>query len=200
MAPFCGNVVALDLTSEILSVARKFIESNDHGNVEFVQGDAEKLSFPDETFDIITCRIAAHHFPNVSAFVREAFRTLKRGGTFLLIDNVSPEREDFDQFYNRIEKQRDYSHHRAHKKSEWIQMLETTGFEMVESHCFPKTFIFEDWCRNMNVSKKTKEQLEETMLNSDKELKDKFKVVIKDQKLYSFTGESILIKVKKANM
>jgi ubiquinone/menaquinone biosynthesis C-methylase UbiE len=62
IAPMVKKVVALDLTDEILNVARKFIEENGFNNVDFIQGDAEQLPFPDETFDIITCRIAAHHF------------------------------------------------------------------------------------------------------------------------------------------
>ncbi len=37
-------------------------------------------------FDLVTCRVAAHHFSDVAAFVRETARVLKTGGWFLLID------------------------------------------------------------------------------------------------------------------
>lgn len=197
MAPLCKKVVALDLTSEILVVARKFIKENGNNNVEFVLGDAENLPFLDETFDVITCRIAAHHFPNVLTFIKETHRTLKKGGTFLLIDNVSPENAEFDQFYNKLEHVRDHSHHRAYKKTEWIQMLEEHGFVIEELYRFPKTFIFDDWCKNMDVSDEHKEQLAELIFQSKSEILDKFKVATKDSNLYSFQGESILIKAGK---
>jgi ubiquinone/menaquinone biosynthesis C-methylase UbiE len=198
IAPLCKKVVALDLTSEILDAAQTFIKGNGYNNVEFVQGDAEKLPFPDETFDIITCRIAAHHFPNVPAFVKETYRSLHKGGTFYLIDNVSPEKENFDHFYNQVEKERDYSHYRAYKKTEWIQMLEENNFEIEAFYRFPKTFIFDDWCKNMNVAKEKKEQLSEFILAAKEEFLEKFKVITKDNKLYSFTGESILMKASKS--
>lgn len=72
LAPLSGHVVALDLTPEILTQAEKFIRGNGHDNVEFVQGDAEKMPFADESFDIVTCRIAPHHFPNIASFDGES--------------------------------------------------------------------------------------------------------------------------------
>ncbi|MDP4108049.1 MAG: class I SAM-dependent methyltransferase, partial [Bacillota bacterium] len=90
-ASFVNKVIALDLTAQMLVVAEKFIRGNGHQNVEFVQGDAEDLPFSAQSFDIVTCRIAPHHFPNVNKFVNEVFRVLKSGGQFLLDDNVVPE-------------------------------------------------------------------------------------------------------------
>ncbi|MBP3041790.1 methyltransferase domain-containing protein [Bacillaceae bacterium Marseille-Q3522] len=197
LAPLTAKVVALDLTSEILEAAKKFIESNGHKNVEFVQGDAEKLPFPDEKFDMVTCRIAAHHFPNPQSFVKEAFRTLKKDGKFLLIDNVAPEKSSFDTFYNQVEKDRDYSHHRAWKKSEWLQMLEYAGFEIEETYRFTKTFIFENWCKRMNLPEEKQMQLSTYMLQATQELKNKFRIKEVNQKVYSFNGESIFIKAIK---
>lgn len=140
LAPLVRTVTAMDLTPEMLSAAEKFITGNGHVNVVFVKGDAEKLPFSDETFDFVTCRIAPHHFPNTEKFIREVYRVLKDGGQFLLDDNVAPENDEFDQFYNNIEKMRDYRHYRAWKKTEWLQMLELNGFETQELYRFEKRF------------------------------------------------------------
>ncbi|MBU8906004.1 class I SAM-dependent methyltransferase [Desertibacillus haloalkaliphilus] len=197
LAPSVKQVTAYDLTTEILAAAKSFIESNGFQNVEFVQGDAEQMPFADEAFDVVTCRIAAHHFPNPESFVQESFRSLKQGGQFLLIDNVSPEREDFDHFYNKVEKDRDYSHHRAWKKSEWLKMLEEAGFEIEETHRFTKTFVFEDWCNRMNVSEEEKNNLSAYMIAASEEHHGKFRIKVENGKVYSFMGESILIKAVK---
>ncbi len=79
-------------------------------------------------FDTITCRIAAHHFTNPAQFIYEVNRTLEDNGLFILIDNVSPENNEYDTFYNFIEKKRDPSHERALKKTEWITLLEKKWF------------------------------------------------------------------------
>lgn len=197
LAPFSKKVVAFDITSEILQAAEAFIVSNGMTNVEFVQGDAEALPFPDEAFNVVTCRIAAHHFPNPSSFVKEAFRTLKRGGQFLLIDNVVPEKQEYDQFYNTVEKERDYSHYRAWKKSEWIKMIEEAGLEMEVIYCFPKTFLFDEWFETMNKSEEEKAKLTQYIASASEDIKAKFIVKERENQIYSFNGNAILLKAVK---
>jgi ubiquinone/menaquinone biosynthesis C-methylase UbiE len=196
-APLVKKVIAVDLTAEMLEAAEKFIMKNGHQNVEIVQGDAEQLPFSDESFDIVTCRIAPHHFPNVDLFIKEVHRVLKPGGQFLLNDNVVPELMEYDQFYNTLEKIRDYSHFRAWKKSEWIQKIEDSGLEVFEWHRFDKTFRFDSWCANMNLSGLEEIQLTKFILESSDKIKDKFRILIKGEKIISFNGEAIILKALK---
>lgn len=197
LAPLVKKVTALDLTPKMLAAAEKFIRGNGHENVEFVEGDAEKLPFPDETYDIVSCRIAPHHFPHIHHFVSEVARVLKTGGQFLLDDNVAPETTEFDEFYNTIEKKRDHSHFRAWKKTEWFQMLENEGFEIQVFHRFDKTFEFESWCARMHVSDTVKAELTDYMLNSSDTVKKKFRIKIEKHKIVSFQGEAVVLKAIK---
>ncbi|MDQ0197875.1 class I SAM-dependent methyltransferase [Neobacillus ginsengisoli] len=196
-APFVKKVTAVDLTQEMLVAAEKFIQENGRQNVDFVIGDAEKLPFRDDSFDIVTCRIAPHHFPNVNKFIKEVHRVLSTNGQFLLDDNVAPEEDDLDQFYNTIEKIRDYSHFRAWKKTEWLRMLEFAGFEIIEWHRFDKTFKFDPWCSRMNVLQADKDRLTQYMLTATQKIKDKFRIVINEDQVISFQGEAIVLKAIK---
>lgn len=196
-APFAQKVIALDLTDEMLVAARKFIKGSNHKNVEFLKGDAENLPLTNETIDIVTCRIAPHHFPEVKKFIEEVNRVLTHGGQFLLDDNVAPEDDEFDQFYNTVEKIRDYSHFRAWKKTEWMTMLELSGFEIHETYRFEKKFQFDPWCQRMNLSQTAKEELSKFIIGSPGKVKKKFRVEIKENKILSFQGEAILIKAVK---
>ncbi|NHN31453.1 class I SAM-dependent methyltransferase [Paenibacillus agricola] len=192
LAPLVHRVTAYDLTEEMLMTAAEFIRGNGHSNVDFVRGDAEELPFPDASFDLVTCRIAAHHFPNIPAFVAAAFRVVKPGGKLLLIDNVSPEIERFDQFYNQIEKQRDPSHVRAWKKSEWINLLESIGFRMETIVCYPKPFQFQDWCERSGLPEDEIALLETKLLQASKELQDFFSIRTDESGgLSSFKGEAV---------
>ncbi|WP_040208772.1 class I SAM-dependent methyltransferase [Neobacillus jeddahensis] len=196
-APYVKRVTALDLTSEMLAAAEKFILSNGHQNVEFRKGDAENLPFTDEVFDLVTCRIAPHHFPDVNKFIEEVYRVLTPSGQFLLDDNVVPELDEFDLFYNTIEKWRDYSHFRAWKKSEWLRMLEVVGFEIHEWHRFAKTFHFDSWCNRMKLSVEEKGKLADYFLNASQMIKDKFNIVFSGDQVISFQGEAIILRAKK---
>lgn len=52
-----------------------------------------RCRFPNESFDLVCGRLAAHHFPDLENFVAEVRRVLKNGGRFALVDNVAPDRE-----------------------------------------------------------------------------------------------------------
>jgi ubiquinone/menaquinone biosynthesis C-methylase UbiE len=193
LAPFFKQVIALDLTPEILEKAKGFIESNGNGNVSFVLGDAENLPFPDSSFGSVTCRIAAHHFPDVTQFVREVFRVLQENGLFVLVDNVAPENPQFDQFYNTVEKARDHSHVRAYKKTEWISMLEGEGFTIENMATFKKKFQFDNWCSMMDLAQEEKEQLNAYMLRAPREIGQYFFIEHQSQQVQSFQGQSMLL-------
>ena len=75
-APHVAKVTATDITEEMLAQAKKLAASRGLGNVKTVPAKAEDLPFPDMSFDLVTCRLAAHHFADVAAFAAEAFRVL----------------------------------------------------------------------------------------------------------------------------
>lgn len=197
LAPLVNQVTALDLTSEILEAARSFIVANGYSNVSFVEGDAENLPFSEHSFDLVTCRIAPHHFPDIKAFVSESFRVLKPGGSFLLIDNTASEIQAYDEFYNEIEKIRDGSHYRAWKKSEWIELVEVAGYRLEFMEVFKKRFVFKSWCERMAMDEADTQLLVNKMLGAAGEAKHYFDIVEKDGEVQEFSGEAILLKATK---
>jgi ubiquinone/menaquinone biosynthesis C-methylase UbiE len=197
LAPVFERVFALDLVPEMLEKAKGFIEENGHENVSFIQGDAQALPFSHAAFDTVTCRIAPHHFPDIGKFVEEAARVLQTGGLFLLVDNTAAELDEYDQFYNTIEKRRDPSHYRAYKKTEWISMLEKKGLRIESFITFKKTFLFEGWCEMMSLSSKEKLKLNEYIKSSPKQVREFFAIKLNGDQVESFQGEMILLAARK---
>ena len=78
-------------------------------------------------FDLVTCRIAPHHFPNAQAFVGECARVLKRGSALLLQDQLLPDNQEAAKFVDDFERLRDPSHHRAFNTAEWHAMFAAAG-------------------------------------------------------------------------
>jgi ubiquinone/menaquinone biosynthesis C-methylase UbiE len=174
-APHVAKVIASDLTPEMLSEARRLAEATGLANMETASADAEQLPFGDRSFDLVTCRIAPHHFPDVAAFVEECWRVLTPGGIFALVDNVSPDRDTTPGFsdgeyveaaatYNAFEKLRDPSHGRALSTMEWLDLMARHGFELLHKEHAPKTMEFAAWCKNMAVESETESRLR-TMLD-----------------------------------
>lgn len=144
MARVAGTVTATDLTPPMLSAAERFIRTQGVENVRFERADAQALAFPDQSFDIVTCRIAPHHFPNPEAFVREAFRVLRPSGRFLLEDSVVPAGEAGEAL-NRIEMVRDRSHIRSLTIDRWWTLLIDAGFTVLRIETFRKRHELVDW-------------------------------------------------------
>ncbi|MDQ4044641.1 MAG: methyltransferase domain-containing protein, partial [Chloroflexota bacterium] len=100
--PHVDRVIASDLTPEMLDHAIPYLEEQGLTNVERLVADAQNLPLGDASVDIVTCRIAPHHFPDPEAFVEEVARVLRSSGRFLLVDSTVPDGEAGD-FFNAYE-------------------------------------------------------------------------------------------------
>jgi ubiquinone/menaquinone biosynthesis C-methylase UbiE len=93
---FGCEVVGVDLSQKNLDLAQKKAKEMGLENLlEFVSSDAEKLDFPDKTFDFVICECALCTFPDMKTAVSEMHRVLKDEGklgiTDVLIENELPE-------------------------------------------------------------------------------------------------------------
>ena len=92
------------------------------------QHPAEELPYPDNSFDLVTCRVAAHHFSSPEKFIAETARVLSPGGYFLLIDGtVEDGQPEAEQWMHQIEKLRDPSHHRFLTPQTWSDLCKNCG-------------------------------------------------------------------------
>lgn len=118
------RVTASDLTPAMLQ--RVSEGAAERGlTIQTRQHSAEALPYPDSTFDLVTCRVAPHHFSSPADFVRESARVLKPGGWFLVIDGTVP--DDFPEaeaWLHQVEKLRDPSHNHLLPPREWRALCE----------------------------------------------------------------------------
>lgn len=143
-APHVARVWATDITDEMLDVVRGEIAKRKLKNVRVATAKAEALPFEDQHFDLVTCRIAPHHFESIAAFLDEARRVLKADGTLALVDNVVPAGSIGD-YVNAFERFRDPSHLRAWTMQEWRDALVQHGFTIAHEEELRKTMEFAPW-------------------------------------------------------
>ncbi|WP_323125866.1 hypothetical protein [Gracilibacillus oryzae] len=79
------------------------------------------------------------------------------------------------------------------KKSEWLQKIELSGFEISEWIGFRKTFEFESWFNRMKQPEDVKEMLNSYIMTASPAIHKKFRVKVNNDTVQSFEGESILI-------
>lgn len=196
LSPHVGHVFSTDLTHSMLEAAKKHLDSTCR-NVWYVLADSEFLPFLKETFDIVVCRIAAHHFPNPEKFVQEVSRVLKPGGRLLLIDNVAPEESQLDKFMNTLEKLRDESHVRCYSKLEWKQWFEQAGLVEKQSTLRKKTHNFPVWVRRTTETEEQIRQVEDHILTADQELQAYFSVTLEQDQIKSLQIDEWMVMLQK---
>jgi ubiquinone/menaquinone biosynthesis C-methylase UbiE len=164
--------VAYDLTFPMLQAARQFIQSQGASNVIFANGDAENLPFAPETFQLVTCRIAAHHFPDVFKFVQACYRVLARGGLLLVQDQVLPAEKCAAHYVDSFEKLRDPSHNRAYDEYEWHGVFLDADFAVEHSEMIIKRHELLPWAQRLGCTAMTLEQLQVLLLQAPLPVKE----------------------------
>lgn len=99
---------------------------------------ADDVPFADESFDVVACRIAAHHFDDVARAVDEMAR-VSRG--LVVIEDTLYESETIEE----AEKLRDVSHVRAYTEKEWRAFFEEAGLDIEEVAFLEKRHRIDEW-------------------------------------------------------
>ncbi len=175
-APRAAQIVAADITPEMLAKTRQLAQARDIANLTTTFADAGMLPFGHGRFHLVICRLAAHHFPSLSRFLAEAVRVLRPGGLLAVTDTIAPgsrlrgkkaERvREAGQYINAFEKLRDPSHGRNLSLFEWEDRFRQAGFEITHQETLRMSLDFDDYAARMRVSPANRLRLRAMLLQA----------------------------------
>ncbi|MCB0540644.1 MAG: bifunctional demethylmenaquinone methyltransferase/2-methoxy-6-polyprenyl-1,4-benzoquinol methylase UbiE [Chitinophagales bacterium] len=85
------QLVALDLSEEMLEIGKKKIKTDKHKVINFVKGDSENINFADNTFDAMTAGFGVRNFENLEKGLSEMLRVLKPGAPLVILEISQPD-------------------------------------------------------------------------------------------------------------
>jgi SAM-dependent methyltransferase len=121
-----------------------------------VVAPADHLPFEDGSFDVVTCRIAAHHFADIAAAVAEMARVSNR--LLVIEDNLF--RGDRVEEAERL---RDPTHVRCYSEEEWKELITDAGFEVEQVHHFERRQSVDAWLERVDTPPDPAERIKELL-------------------------------------
>ena len=195
-APHVARVIAMDVTVEMLLKTAQLAARRGIGNVETGLADAEALPFRAGSFDLVTCRLAFHHFAHPQQAIDEFARVLKPGGMLGFTDNIVLPDETIAQYYNAFERLRDPSHQRVFSLDRLQAMLRAAGFRIRASSQLSKEFEFHEWADRQHVPAIGKETLLEMIRRAPPALRELLGPRWADGTVYFSLWEAVVVASK----
>ncbi len=193
IAPYFNIVIATDVTDSMLAETARGATARNLDRVTTAIADAHALPYPDHSFDLVTSRIAPHHFMALPLAMREMVRVTRPGGMVLIVDSVVPDDPELDGFLNRAERLRDPSHIRSLTEPEWRQLFLDAGLQVIAVERYAHTHDYADWVARANVAPRTQPKLERMFLEADAKTKAAFDIRVEHDHVVSYQDEKLLI-------
>lgn len=176
VAPAVAEVVAYDLSRQMLDVVEAAARDKGLNNIRTAQGAAERLPFGDGEFDFVFSRYSAHHWSDLALALREARRVLKPGGVLAIVDVMSPGSPLLDTYLQTVEVLRDTSHVRDYSAAEWLHQVSDAGL-FVRSHARQRLRLeFGSWVERMRTPQALRVAIRELQQAMGAEVRDYFEI------------------------
>jgi SAM-dependent methyltransferase len=197
LAPQVSSVVLTDPVPTMLAVARRLFAEAGIRNAEFVEAIAERLPFPDASFDIVTTRLAAHHFDDVALALHEVTRVLRPGGVFIFIDSLAPEDTESAAYQHEVETLRDPTHRRIYTQREWIAFCERAGLRVEKMEVVRKAHDFGPWLERGGEEAATQQRVRTRFLEAPSSAVHDLEIIVADGRVMSFTDRKLVLAARR---
>ncbi len=165
LAPLVDQVTAVDVKPHLLEQAELARLSAGYNNVYVHWADPGRLTFPDNSFDLVTCAYGLHRLPDAAVAVREMARVCRPGKRVLIHDLVGDDDPVKRATQNVIELRRDSSHVTLLTADHIRNLVTAVGLEIDQCDLSETEQRLDDWLNMANADEDTIEAVS-TMLDA----------------------------------
>ena len=183
-APRVEYAHGVDISKAMIEIAQNQAKQVNAKNVSFLCHPVESTPFEDESFSIIICRSAFHHFHDYDRIFDEMLRCCQTGGRISIQDIVAYSDEKIDYFFEEFEREVDISHHKTLSK-EFIKTLYTQRkIKIKNTFEIEVDLHFQDYLGHARQSEESKSKISKLLEKglSDPDISKNF--FVKDQDMF----------------
>ncbi len=188
------QVTAGDISTGMMEQAKN-LAAEKNVKIDFREFPAEKLPFPDNSFGLVTCRVAAHHFSSPEMFIRESARVMKTYGYLMIIDSTVPDDHvEAHEWMDELEKLRDPSHGRYVTPNQWRKWCVDSGLTVskLQIESFKQPDI--NWYFNVaNTPPENRKKVLEMIAKAPGSVRELFKLGQEDGKIIWYWRRMTLV-------
>ncbi len=196
IAESAGQVIGIDIAGGMIAAARRQSAERGIRNAFFHLADVQALPFSDQSFDLVTCRIAAHHFSDLPRGLREIFRVLKPGGRFVLEDSLGSADPQIAAYLERLEKWRDPTHVHSLNHKAWLAALGACGFAVTRETVFAKDHDFDLWIRRTGLPAATIGEICQDILGAEEPIRMAL-FTIRDERIAHLHDQKLIVRAER---
>ena len=133
-APLLGESKGIDLSAELIKIARERQRETKAENIKFEEGNIEEQTNDSQgKFDVVVCRMAFHHFNNQNRAFSNCLRYGKPVCKVAMQDIITHENLVVDAYFDELERCIDCTHKQIISKKEFERLFEEHGIEIDKS-------------------------------------------------------------------
>jgi ubiquinone/menaquinone biosynthesis C-methylase UbiE len=130
ISPKLKHVTGIDVSDKMIEIARKQKQALNIEKTDFKIAEVSRIPFPEDSFDIVFSKSAFHHFGEASRVFTEMVRCCKPNGTVGICDIVAFENSTVDNFFEKLEKEVDASHHQTLSRQDFFNLFQINNMKV----------------------------------------------------------------------
>jgi ubiquinone/menaquinone biosynthesis C-methylase UbiE len=128
-----ARVQGIDISDGMIQIAEKQVRNDHLNNIDFICHDVEHLPCETDSFSVVVCKSAFHHMKNFAGVFTEMIRCCHPRGRLTIQDIAAYDNPKVNDFFERLEKEIDISHHAALSQTDFFQLFEQNNIEIFRS-------------------------------------------------------------------
>lgn len=196
-------ITFVDPSENMLETAKHLALAKKINQIQTIQGFAEAIPLPDQSFDLVVSRLAPHHFVDIQKAVCEMARIVKPGGHVVVIDLSGYEEKEIDEFNHQLEILHDPTHVRSYRAEEWETFFTHAGLEMIELHDWqmerPQGVSVNRWCQIASSGSEAEEKIRQLLQDAPTHYLETMKIDRRNNEYYMPIKTALIVAQKGEN-